>query len=147
MENLIICARTASELDSVEQAISSINPNVNVTKFSLDITDEAQVTAAAGHVVNEIGRLDVLVNNAGTTEPWKAIADSSIDDYWRTWTVSIKGTYVMLRTFLPILEKTAKQEKTTVDVINISSIGAHVCQRNSPNHNPVLFVANYVHNR
>ncbi|KAG4420714.1 hypothetical protein IFR04_006100 [Cadophora malorum] len=126
VENIIICARTASELDAVEQAISSINSNVKVTKFSLDITDEAEVTAAASHVVNEIGRLDVLVNNAGTTEPWKAIAESSIDDYWRTWTVSIKGTYVMLRNFLPILEKTAKQEKTTVDVINISSIGAHI---------------------
>ena len=147
MENIIICARTASELDAVEQAISSINSNVKVTKFSLDITDEAEVTAAASHVVNEIGRLDVLVNNAGTTEPWKAIAESSIDDYWRTWTVSIKGTYVMLRNFLPILEKTAKQEKTTVDVINISSIGAHVCQWTSLNHGPVLSVANHVLDR
>ena len=97
--------------------------------------------------VSKFGKLNVLVNNAGTTEPWKAIADSSIDDYWRTWTVSIKGTYVMLRTFLPILEKTAKQEKTTVDVINISSIGAHVCQWISLNHGPVLSVANHVLDR
>ncbi|KAG4442194.1 hypothetical protein IFR05_002304 [Cadophora sp. M221] len=129
--HIIICARTASELDSVEQAIGSINPGVKVTKFPLDITDEAQVTAAANRVKQDIGRLDILVNNAGITEPWVPIAESSIDDYWNTWAVTIKGTYVMLRSFLPILEQTASQESVTVDVINISSIGAHVCPANS----------------
>ncbi|KAL5329365.1 hypothetical protein ACEPPN_002877 [Leptodophora sp. 'Broadleaf-Isolate-01'] len=67
--HIIICARTASELDSVEQAIRSINAGVHVTKFPLDITDEAQVTAAANRVKQDIARLDMLINNAGITEP------------------------------------------------------------------------------
>ncbi|KAH6723801.1 putative oxidoreductase ucpA [Leptodontidium sp. 2 PMI_412] len=92
--HIIICARTASELDSVEQAIRSINAGVHVTKFPLDITDEAQVTAAANRVKQDIARLDMLINNAGITEPWVPIAESSIDDYWNTWTVTIKSTSI-----------------------------------------------------
>ncbi|KAL2075197.1 hypothetical protein VTL71DRAFT_139 [Oculimacula yallundae] len=124
--HIVICARTASELDSVEQAIESTNPAVKVTKFSLDITNEKDVAAAAESVKKDIGRLDVLVNNAGISEPWTPIADSNIDDWWRTWTVSVKGTYVMLKYFLPLLEQTASQKSVTVDVVNISSIGAHI---------------------
>lgn len=67
--HIIICARTASQLDSVEQDVRSINSRVKVTKFTLDISDDAEVTAAASKVKQDIGRLDVLVNNAGITEP------------------------------------------------------------------------------
>lgn len=46
--------------------------------------------------------------------------------YWNTWTVNLKGTYLMLHGFLPLLVETAKEKNTLVDVVNISSIGAHI---------------------
>src|SRR5258708_12095591 len=36
-----------------------------------DVTDEALVRAMLKTVGDEFGRLDVLLNNAGTTPPWK----------------------------------------------------------------------------
>jgi NAD(P)-dependent dehydrogenase (short-subunit alcohol dehydrogenase family) len=124
--HIILCARTTTELDSVGQAIKEIDSGIKVTKLPLDITDESQVVAAANKVRQDIGRLDILINNAGDSVKWVAITESVADDYWWSWTVIIKGTYLMLKYFLPLLAETADREKTTVDVVNISSIGAHV---------------------
>jgi NAD(P)-dependent dehydrogenase (short-subunit alcohol dehydrogenase family) len=67
------------------------------------------------------GSLDVLVNNAGYLEEWKPITESEPSEWWRTWEVNIKGTYLAAHFFVPLLLKS--QTKT---VINISSGGAHV---------------------
>ncbi|KAK3934409.1 NAD(P)-binding protein [Diplogelasinospora grovesii] len=64
---------------------------------------------------------DVLINNAGYLEEWKPIAESKPSEWWWTWEVNIKGTYLAAHYFLPMLLKS--QTKT---IINISSGGAHV---------------------
>jgi NAD(P)-dependent dehydrogenase (short-subunit alcohol dehydrogenase family) len=125
VSTIILCARTSSELDEVEKAIKTINSNVNVRKAPVDITDEAEVVALAKDVREKVGRLDALINNAGISENWVPIVDSDADEYWRTWTVHIKGTYLMLKNFLPLLTETASNTSTIVDIINMSSIGAH----------------------
>ncbi|HKA96657.1 MAG TPA: SDR family NAD(P)-dependent oxidoreductase [Streptosporangiaceae bacterium] len=43
--------------------------------LEIDPTSDASVAAAAGRVRSEYGRLDVLVNNAGTAEPRVGAAD------------------------------------------------------------------------
>lgn len=122
---IIICARTSSQLDEVEQAIKNINSNVKVRKLVIDITDEKQVALAAEQVKEE-GRLDVLVNNAGVSCPWVPIIESEVDGYWNVWEVHLKGTYLMLRTFLLLLIETAAAQKRQVDIVNVTSIGAHL---------------------
>jgi NAD(P)-dependent dehydrogenase (short-subunit alcohol dehydrogenase family) len=122
---IILCARTASELDEVESSIKELNETVKVRKIPLDITNEEQVLAAAEAVGKEEGRLDVLVNNAGVSESWVPITEGRTEDYWQTWVVHIKGTYLMLNAFLPLMVKTAAISGT-VNVINMTSIGAHM---------------------
>ncbi|TVY89799.1 Short chain dehydrogenase [Lachnellula willkommii] len=123
---VIICARTASELDEVEQAIHGINSSVQVRKLPLDVSNDAAVAAAATKVRTEEGCLDVLVNNAGASDDWAPISEGDVKAYWNTWTVNFKGTYLMLHGFLPLLVDTAEAKQTLVDVVNIASIGAHV---------------------
>lgn len=80
----------------------------------------------AANKVKMEGRLNALINNAGLSSKWLAITELDVDSYWSVWTVHIKGTYLMLRPFLPLLVETAKREKTHVDIVNMTSIGAHM---------------------
>lgn len=122
---LILCARTTSQLDETEVAIQKINSTIKIRKLPVDITDAAQVSAISATVKNEEGRLDILVNNAGISEAWVPLAESDPLEYWRTWEVTVKGTYQMLHAFLPLLVDTAAAIKSNVNIVNIVSIGAH----------------------
>ena len=124
--SIIICARTASELDAVEKEINEANSTVRVRKHTIDISDEKSVAALAKAVREEEGRLNVLVNNAGTSSEWVPIAESEALSYLQTININLNGTYLMLKYFLPLLVDTAKNENSMVDVVNMSSIGANM---------------------
>jgi NAD(P)-dependent dehydrogenase (short-subunit alcohol dehydrogenase family) len=123
VECIILCARTLSGLEEVQSVIHKINSGIKVIKLALDISNEAAVLDAAKTVRETVGKLNVLVNNAGAGDPWRLIADGVADEYWSTFTVNVKGTYLIIKAFLPLLVETAK---TTggVDIINMTSIGA-----------------------
>lgn len=123
---IIVCARTASELDTLETEINDINSSIRVRKFSIDICNKEQVKSIVKVVSDEERKLNVLVNNAGTSCAWTPLADSDEDAYWETFNVNVKGTYLMIKTFLPLLAQTAKKEGTSVDIVNLTTIGANI---------------------
>ncbi|KAJ5266738.1 hypothetical protein N7478_009546 [Penicillium angulare] len=122
---ILLAAR--SDLADVEIAVHDAAKKANrpqpfVHSLKVDVTSEDSVRAAAetaGDILS--GSLDVLINNAGYLEGWKPIAESQPSEWWRTWEVNIKGTYLAAHFFVPLLLKS--QTKT---IINISSGGAHV---------------------
>lgn len=122
---LLLAAR--SDLADVETAVKDAAKKANrpqplVHTLKVDVTSEDSVRAAAEAAADLLGgSLDVLINNAGYLEEWKPIAESKPSEWWRTWEVNIKGTYLVTHYFLPMLLKS--QTKT---IINISSGGAHV---------------------
>jgi NAD(P)-dependent dehydrogenase (short-subunit alcohol dehydrogenase family) len=122
--SIILCARTASQLDEVASAIKTINSDIRVNKYPIDVTSETAVAALAEDIAKKEDRLDILVNNAGYSARWTPIHLSEPSDWWRSFEVNLKGPYLFARAFLPLLLKTA--EKTGhVDVVNVASIGAH----------------------
>jgi NAD(P)-dependent dehydrogenase (short-subunit alcohol dehydrogenase family) len=124
---IILCARTTSELDEVESSIKTINAAVKVYKHTVDVTSPTAVSDLASTVKNnEGGRLDVLVNNAGASAPWIPLTDSDPATWWNTFEVNLKGPFLFLHAFLPLLTATAEKKNTAVHVVNVSSIGAHI---------------------
>ncbi|KAL8278931.1 hypothetical protein RQP46_008600 [Phenoliferia psychrophenolica] len=117
---VVITARSASELDEVESKIQS-DPHcgdVKVVKVVADILNEQDVE----RLFEAAGDVDVLLNNAGTLENPALIAESKVDEYFKTWEVNIKGTYLPTRQLLRGIEATPRSSPVTI--INTSSVGS-----------------------
>ncbi|KAF1964849.1 NAD(P)-binding protein [Bimuria novae-zelandiae CBS 107.79] len=123
---IVLCARTSSELDEVAVSIQKINSTIRVHKRPIDVTKDDAVKTLAQDVQRDEGRLDILVNNAGASAPWVHLTASDSSSWWNTFEVNLKGSYLFLQAFLSLLVLTAEKGNTTVDVVNVSSMGAHV---------------------
>ena len=77
------------------------------------------VAAAAGW-----GRLDALVNNAGTTKhvAHDKLDELSAEDFQRIFAVNTIGPYQMIRAARPLLEAAAKASSKPAAVVNVSSV-------------------------
>ncbi len=69
-----------------------------------DVTDKASCEAAAAAVLKAYGRIDVLVNNAGITQPVKTLAITGAD-YDRILDVSLRGTLYMSQAVIPAMQR------------------------------------------
>ena len=67
--------------------------------FQADVADEARVVAMLEAVRDEFGRLDALVNNAGTTvsTPPSDLAGLRMEDWDRVFAVNVRGTFQVTR--------------------------------------------------
>ena len=61
-----------------------------------DVTDEAEVKRAVGDTVSSLGKLDILVSNAGIQRP-QAIEDMSVADWDRMMAVHLRGAFLCSR--------------------------------------------------
>ena len=71
----------------------------------LDITDSSQVATFFQDVVDQHGRLDALVNNAGLGQDVAAVVDLSDEQWDRVIRVTLTGTFYCCRTAGGIMER------------------------------------------
>ena len=108
-----------SEIASAAKEAGRAPPNVH--SYAMDVADREAVESTAKRVDEDFsGRLDILINNAGYLEVFTPIIDSDPDEWWKTWTVNIRGPYLVTRAFLPIMLKGGDKQ-----IVNLSSVGAH----------------------
>ena len=109
------------EQEIQEAASSAGKPSPTVLRVKFDVTSRESIDGAASVVEKEFGKLDILINSAGITSPYKFVADSDPDDWWNTWIVNFRGPYLLTRAFLPLLLKAEDKQ-----IVNVSSVGAHL---------------------
>ena len=68
--------------------------------LACDVTDKAACRDAAAEIVSRLGRIDVLVNNAGITQPLK-IMEIEAANYEAVTDVSLRGTLYMSQAVIP----------------------------------------------
>ena len=87
------------------------HPDGRVTPLTLDVTDAAQIQAA----VEQVGSLDILINNAGLAL-YDDLSDRSALD--RQLAVNLFGTYGVTQAFLPLLTRSRGA------IVNVLSVAA-----------------------
>lgn len=68
---------------------------------SADLADPIAATAAMTQLRNELGHIDLLVNNAGVNGPVGPAWEVAEEDWWRTVEVNLRGVEVCSRLVLP----------------------------------------------
>ncbi|MFZ2033324.1 MAG: SDR family oxidoreductase, partial [Candidatus Dormiibacterota bacterium] len=92
---------------------------VRTLLFQADVADEARVVEMLEAVRDEFGRLDALVNNAGTTvsTPPSDLAGLRMEDWDRVFAVNVRGTFQVTRAAVALL-----RESPRAAVVNLASI-------------------------
>ncbi|MBE7504203.1 MAG: SDR family oxidoreductase [Verrucomicrobiales bacterium] len=91
-----------------------------VELVELDVDRENSVTGAVRQVLDQEGRLDVLVNNAGIA-PFNPIEAASDDEVKRVFETNVFGALRMIRAVLPVMRS---QRRGTI--VNVSSVAGRL---------------------
>ncbi|MEN9893392.1 MAG: hypothetical protein RLY78_3687 [Pseudomonadota bacterium] len=83
-----------------------------------DVVDKASCERAVAEILAKYGRIDILFNNAGITQPRKTL-DISGADYDAVLDVSLRGMLHMSQAVIP-----AMREQKSGSIINTSSVSA-----------------------
>jgi NAD(P)-dependent dehydrogenase (short-subunit alcohol dehydrogenase family) len=115
---VVICARDAAELQRAEEDLR--RRNIAVLALPCDVTDPDQVQQLITTVVDETGRLDMLVNNAGMIQVGP-LDSLDRDDFVQAQDAMFYGVLNPVLAALPHL-----RDRGRGCIVNITSVGGKV---------------------
>ena len=117
-----VLARSADKLNALAQK------HGNAVALPADVTDPEAVKTAFRKFTDEVGRLDVLFNNAGIFAPGGTIDEIALEDWYQSVNVNLNGMFLCAREAFGIMRH---QDPQGGRIINNGSIAAHVPRPNS----------------
>ena len=114
---VVVGARRADRLQTLVDDIT--RKGGKASALVTDVTHAAQVRALVDAAVEQYGRIDVILNNAGVM-PHSPLERRKIDDWDRTIDINIKGVLYGIAAALPHM-----QRQKSGHFINVSSVAGH----------------------
>ena len=121
-----VAARRKDRLDALVGDIERAGGRA--LAIQADVTDREQATGAVGGAVDELGRLDTVVNNAGVML-LGPILDAPIEEWERMVALNVSGLLYVAHAALPHLVQAAEHgPRRVADLMNISSVAGRVAR-------------------
>ncbi len=116
--DIVLADRLIEELEATNAEVRELG--VETLPLLGDVSDHADVQAKGRAAVGRFGRIDVLVNNAGVSQP-KSLIEITEEDYDHTIAINLKSCFSWCKAVAPTMlaQKSGR-------IINISSVSAHM---------------------
>jgi NADP-dependent 3-hydroxy acid dehydrogenase YdfG len=135
-----LAARRKDRLDALAKKIEGDGGRVLVRET--DVTDEGQAAAAVDATVEELGRLDVVINNAGLML-LGPIVGADTAEWTRMVELNVLGLMYVTAAALPHLLRAAEDGPRQVsDLVNVSSVAGRVARSGSGAYNATKWAVN-----
>ncbi len=108
---LVLLDLDYEKLEAVKKELSKYTDNVRI--FKCDVSDEARVN----EIAKEVGKVDILVNNAALWRCWSEFTETPTDEWKKFLDINIMGVVYVTRAFLP-----GMIERKWGRIINIASV-------------------------
>jgi NAD(P)-dependent dehydrogenase (short-subunit alcohol dehydrogenase family) len=107
---VLVGARDASRGEAAARSIAG-----DARPIALDVTRADSIAAAAARIRRELGRLDVLVNNAGIARRAKP-SEASLEDVRAVFETNVFGVIAVTQAMLPLLREAPRGR-----IVNVST--------------------------
>lgn len=121
--DIVMAARREKRMLKVAAEIEALGRRA--VCVTADITDAEACAALASRAADELGRVDIVVNNAFATGANTSFEDADLDEWRTTFDINFFGSLQLTKALLPLLKA---QDDSRVIMINTMSV-----QRIDPN--------------
>ena len=123
-----IVARRADRLEALAGEIEAAGGRA--LQIEADVGDRSQAEAAVQRTAAELGRLDVVVNNAGVML-LGPILDAPVEEWEQMIEVNLLGLLYVSKAAMPHLLEAAQGQRGVADLVNISSVAGRIARLGS----------------
>lgn len=96
--NLAICSRNIKDLEQIKAELLNINHQINIVVVEADASKKDQLLNFASAAEQQLGSIDVIVNNVGIYHP-TSITDDSEDTFDLLMNANLRPAYELYRYF------------------------------------------------
>ncbi len=115
---IAICSRTQHQLDAAREELQA--GGAEVLAFNCDVSDQAQVKAMVAEISQQLGPVEVLINNAGIIAAGP-LEEMTVEDFKATMDIHYWGSLYTMLEVVPEMKRRGEGR-----IVNIASFGGKV---------------------
>jgi 3-oxoacyl-[acyl-carrier protein] reductase len=138
----------AAKLQEIQAEIKSLNPSIKVIAIQADLASSEEVSRLHSETTRQIGTINVLFANAGTTSdasgPTGQLENVSLETFEKTWRVNTLSSYHLTQLVVPsMLEEGFGRViyNSSVAALTGGVVGPHYASSKSALHGLLHFLA------
>jgi 3-oxoacyl-[acyl-carrier protein] reductase len=117
----VVVNYSQSEAAAKQTAADAEAAGARVLLYRADVSDDVQVRAMVAAVQEQFGRLDALINNAGTTAPVppKDLEGLTVEMWDRVFAVNVRSVFLVTRAAAPLLKEAHGSIVNTASIVGL----------------------------